>query len=365
MADDNRTERATPRRRQKARERGQVARSRELPAALAMLGMVIFVSWVLPSWLAQWKLLWQQWLVVASVGELSNGTPLLRTAAWTAATWAGPVIVFGWVLALVGNVAQGGLLFAPQALVPSWGRLNPATNLGRLFSLGNASALLKSVVPMLFILYLAVAMLARDWGQIIQASHASQRASGVWALALMGEIAWKSCLVFLSWSLMDYLMTRLNFERQLRMSRQDLREENKETEGNPQIKIRIRRLQRQMRRRRMLRDVARATVVVTNPTEFAVALEYRPESMDTPVVLAKGRNLLAERIRQEANWHGVPIVENPPLAQALYRAVEVGQAIPAKLYAVVAELLAFIYRAQGRLNSAGSRITGPRTLLGA
>jgi flagellar biosynthesis protein FlhB len=362
VADDNRTERATPRRRQKAREKGQVARSRELPGALALFGMVIFVSWVVPSWLTQWKLLWQQWLLVASVGELSNVTPLLRTVAWTAATWVGPVILFGWVLALIGNVAQGGLVLAPQALAPSWARLNPATNLARLFSLGNAGALLKSVVPALFILYLAVAMLARDWGQIVQAFHASQRASGVWALALMGEIAWKSCLVFLCWSLMDYLITRLNFERQLRMSRQDLREETKETEGNPQVKIRIRRLQRQMRRRRMLRDVARATVVVTNPTEFAVALEYRPESMDTPVVLAKGRNLLAQRIRQEANWHGVPVVENPPLAQALYRAVEVGQAIPAKLYAVVAELLAFIYRAQGRLRSTGSTVTGLRTL---
>jgi flagellar biosynthesis protein FlhB len=365
VADDNRTERATPRRRQKAREKGQVARSREFPGAMAVLGMVIFVSWVAPSWFAQWRLLWQQWLVVASVGELSNLPSLLRATAWTAATWVGPVILFGWVLAAVGSVVQGGLVLAPQALAPSWDRLNPATNLARRFSLGSVSALLKSVVPVLFILYLALAVLAREWGQIIQASHASQRALGVWALTLMGEIAWKSCLVFLAWSLMDYLMTRLSFERQLRMSRQDLREETKETEGNPQVKIRIRRLQRQMRRRRMLRDVARATVVVTNPTEFAVALEYRPESMDAPVVLAKGRHLLAQRIRQVANWHGVPIVENPPLAQALYRAVDVGQAIPAKLYAVVAELLAFIYRAQGRLHSSAPRVTGPRTLLNA
>ena len=362
MADDSRTERATPRRRQKAREKGQVARSRELPSALAVLGMVIFVSWRAPSWFAQWKLLWQQWLVVASVGDLSNVTPLVRTVAWTAATWVGPVLLLGWVLTLIASVAQGGLVLAPQALVPSWDRLNPAANLGRLFSLRNGSVLLKSVVPVLFIVYLALAMLARDWVHIIQAAHASQRASALWGLALMGEIAWKSCLVFLCWSLMDYLMTRWNFERQLRMSRQDVREETKETEGNPQVKMRIRRLQRQMRRRRMLHDVARATVVVTNPTEFAVALEYRPESMDTPVVLAKGRNLLAHRIRQEANWHGVPIVENPPLAQALYRAVEVGQAIPAKLYAVVAELLAFIYRAQGRLHSTGSSVTGLRTL---
>jgi flagellar biosynthetic protein FlhB len=131
------------------------------------------------------------------------------------------------------------------------------------------------------------------------------------------------------------------------MSRQEIREEAKETEGHPMVRSRVRRLQRQMRRRRMLKDVARATVVVTNPTEYAVALEYRPEEMAAPVVVAKGQRLLAQRIKREANWHGIPLIENPPLAQALYRSVEVGQAIPAKLYAAVAEILAFIYRLQG------------------
>src|SRR5258708_22401686 len=131
------------------------------------------------------------------------------------------------------------------------------------------------------------------------------------------------------------------------MSRQDLRDEYRQTEGNPAIKMRIRRLQRQTRRRRVLKDVERAAVVITNPTEFAVALEFRRE-MEAPVVLAEGRNLLAAQIREVALWHGIPLVENPPLAHALYRAVEVGQAIPPNLYAVVAEILAAIWRAQAR-----------------
>jgi flagellar biosynthetic protein FlhB len=130
------------------------------------------------------------------------------------------------------------------------------------------------------------------------------------------------------------------------MTRQEVREDFKEMEGHPAIRGRIRRLQREMRRRRMLRDVARATVVVTNPNEYAVALEYKPETMAAPVVVAKGRNLLAQKIKHEARWHGIPLVENPPLAQALYRAAEVGQTIPAKLYTAVAEILAFIYRTQ-------------------
>ena len=131
------------------------------------------------------------------------------------------------------------------------------------------------------------------------------------------------------------------------MSRQDLADEFKETEGNPAVKARIRRLQRQLRRRRMLEEVKRATVVITNPTEFAVALEYGP-TMAAPVVLAKGRNLMAQQIKEVARWSGIPLVENPPLAHALYRAVEVGQSIPPKLYAVVAGILAAIYRARRR-----------------
>jgi flagellar biosynthesis protein FlhB len=131
----------------------------------------------------------------------------------------------------------------------------------------------------------------------------------------------------------------------MKMSKQDQKDEYKEMEGHPAIKQRIRRLQRQTRRRRMLKDVERAAVVITNPTEFAIALEYRME-MDAPVVVAKGRNLLAAQIKEIARWNGIPMVENLPLAHALYRAAEVGQAIPAKLYAVVAEILAAIWRAQ-------------------
>jgi flagellar biosynthetic protein FlhB len=138
------------------------------------------------------------------------------------------------------------------------------------------------------------------------------------------------------------------------MSRDDLREEMKQTEGNPQIKMRIRRLQRQVRRRKMLQDVQRASVVVANPTHFAVALQYGPE-LAAPVVVAKGRNLLAEQIKQTARWHGISIMENPPLAQALYRSVQIGQAIPAKLYAAVAEILAFVYRMQAQAARAEER----------
>jgi len=151
-----------------------------------------------------------------------------------------------------------------------------------------------------------------------------------------------------AWAALDYAVERMAWNKKSRMTKQEMRDEVKETMGNPQVKGRIRRIQNAMRRRKVKADISRASVVVTNPTEYAVALEYRPEEMAAPSVVAKGRNLLAQRIKREANWLGIPIIENPPLAQALYRTVEVGQAIPAKLYAAVAEILAFIYRLQGR-----------------
>jgi flagellar biosynthetic protein FlhB len=202
-------------------------------------------------------------------------------------------------------------------------------------------------LPAAYLVYLGFTLISGEWNKILRACFLTPRASSTWLFELAYGLAWKAGLVFAVWFLFDYMLERLSYERQLRMSRQEIRDEAKETEGNPMVRSRLRRLQRQMRRRRMLKDVARATVVVTNPAEYAVALEYRVQEMPAPVVVAKGMRLLAQRIKREANWHGIPIIENPPLAQALYRTVEVGQAIPAKLYAAVAEILAFIYRLQG------------------
>jgi flagellar biosynthetic protein FlhB len=202
---------------------------------------------------------------------------------------------------------------------------------------------------MSFIIYLCAGILTRDWGQMVLAAHTTPATSATWIFSRLFEVSWKAALIFLAWSGVDYMLQKLNYERSLRMTKEEVRQENKDTEGNPEIKRRIRRAQRQVRRRFRIKDVARATVVITNPTHYAVALEYRLESMATPVVIAKGKNLLAQQIKKYALWHDVPIVENKPLAQALYKAVDVGQAIPEKLYAAVAEILAFIFRTQGRI----------------
>ena len=345
MADQNRTEKATPRRRQKAREQGQVARSRDLVAGLGTMAAVALLAGLLPAFAGDWRGLLRDQLDFAATHRDQPLVPwhshlgIFRGVALAAS--------LSWLVATVGGVAQGGMVFAPSALAPSLNRLSPASRLGQLFSLSALSRLLKSLGPTAVIVYLAASLVARDWNLLPALVHAGRSSLLAFTLGHMFELAWKASLVLLAWSAADYLFERWRHENELKMSRQDLRDEFKETEGNPAVKLRIRRLQRQARRRRMLKDVERAAVVITNPVEFAVALEFNLQ-MEAPVVVAKGRSLLAAEIREIALWHGIPLVENPPLAHALYRAVEVGQAIPPKLYAVVAEILAAIWRAEAR-----------------
>jgi flagellar biosynthetic protein FlhB len=345
MADQSKTEQASPRRRQKAREQGQVARSRDLTAGLSAMTAVIFCAWRMPAFAGQWRGLLRQGLDLAATHS-EQTVPLWRHT-WPVFSAVALVAGMSWLVATVGGLMQGGVVFAPSALAPNWARLNPAGHLEQLFSLGALSRLLKSLLPTTVVVYFAAAALIRDFPRFPTLLHASRGALAAFATARMYEIAWKGSLILLLWSAADYFLEHQRHENELKMSRQDQKDEYKEMEGSPATKQRIRRLQRQTRRRRMLKDVERAAVVITNPTEFAIALEYRAD-MEAPIVVAKGRNLLAAQIKEIARWRGIPLIENPPLAHALYRAVEIGQSIPPKLYAVVAEILAAIWRAEAQ-----------------
>jgi flagellar biosynthetic protein FlhB len=354
MANSDKTEQATPRRRQKAREKGQIARSRELMSSLAVGATVLILAAQVPSFVALWRGLVRHTLAAAVSGDLENSRVLLTWTGSTVFRAASLIMGLSWLVASVAAVAQGGVVFAGAALQPSLSRLNPATRLQQLFSLPSLGRLLKSLLPGSAIAYLAASILIREWTTVLHLCRVSVAGLTAYGLRLILEIAWKSALLLLLWSGADYFIEKRKLESDLRMSRQDLKDEYKDTEGHPAVKARIRRLRRQVLRQRMLADVKRASVVITNPNEFAVALEYGPE-LPAPTVVAKGRNLLAQQIKQAARWHGIPLVENPPLAHALYRAVEIGQSIPPKLYAVVAAILAAIYRAQERVNQARAR----------
>jgi len=354
MSGENKTEQPTPRRRQKARESGQIARSRELPSALVMAAGIAVLAWRCPSLVWEWRSLLRRTLDVAAQNETVVRAETMQVMFSASAIAVAPVALSAFVVAMAASVAQGGFIFAPASLVPKGARLNPAQKLSQMFSLNAVSALLKSLIPGAGIAYFGTSVIAREWPKLL-AARSSTAAGTLWLFSSVAfEIAWKSALVMLAWAGADYLLVRRKFESDLRMTKEEIKQEMKETDGNPLIKARIRRIQRQVRRSRMLQDVQRARVVVTNPTHFAVALEYQVD-MACPVVVAKGRDALAQQIKQVAIWHGVAIVENPPLAQALYRTVEVGQSIPSKLYVAVAEVLAFVYRVQRQASSGRSR----------
>lgn len=340
-----RTEQATPHRREKARREGDILHSRELTAAAGTLAGTIALGLVGVRAIESWGGSFAELLRLGGPGnwEPSTITPTLiaiRRVMMTALLAPAAAMAAVAVAALAAGLLQtGGVTFHANAIGFKLDRINPLTNVKNLFSLRAVARLGKSLLPAALLGVFAVQRVGRQLS-IPPFSTARLELLGKDVYGLMLAAAW---LLF-GWSAIDYLVEWQSRESRLKMSRDDLRDEYKETEGSPQIRSRIRGLQRQMRRRRVKEDVSKAAVVLTNPTHYAVALGFDFATMDAPKVLAKGRNLLAEEIKAEARWAGVPIVENPPLARSLYRAVEVGQAIPVELYAAVAAILAYLYR---------------------
>jgi flagellar biosynthetic protein FlhB len=267
---------------------------------------------------------------------------------WTsveAMRWMFPFQVAALVAALGVGLAQGGFVFAPQALSFKFERLSPATRIGQIFSLTSVSNVLKSLLPFGAIGWLGYACIQSHWLEIVASSYVDARAFARIVGDLIFEVCWKSGMVLLVWSAVDYLLLWQKSEGDMKMSKQEIREEMKESDGNPANKARIRKLQRQMRRKQMIKATETATVVITNPTHFAVALRYEL-NMAAPLVVAKGLDLLALKIKGIAQDRGIPVMENRPLAQALYKGVEVGDVIPSALYHAVAEILVLVYKAQ-------------------
>jgi flagellar biosynthetic protein FlhB len=346
---DNRTEQATPRRRTKARESGQVLRARDLTAALTLITVVLLLAWHPEMWVSRWRNYFAGMLDASVRMDWTDHAPAIGWTSLIVVQWVAPIFVASFFVAVLSTLAQGGMVVAGDALTPDFSRLSPGRNLQQIFSLSGLSRILRSLIPSSVILYLGLRVILQGAPQIFHSSRMHSRA----ALALMGQLlfslAWQSGLVLFAWSGVDFLLQRQAFEKSLRMTKQEVRQESKDTDGNPLVKGRIRRLRRELHRRSLQKDLQRATAVITNPTHYAVALEYRPATMAAPVIVAKGRNFIAQKIKELARWHEIPIVENPPLAQALYRAAEVGQMIPPNLYVAVAEILAFIYRVQMRM----------------
>jgi flagellar biosynthesis protein FlhB len=345
---DNRTEQATPRRRQKAQEQGQVLRSRDLASALTLLCGIFVLAWRPHSLIDGWQTYFARVLDSAVQAEWLDQTSVLSWTSLAVFQCLWPVFAAIFSVAVGATLMQGGLVVSPGALSPKWERFNPGQNLQQIFSTSTLSRVLRSLFPTFLILYFALKQVLDGAQTIFHSTRFSSRE----AVALVGQmtfhLAWQSSLVFLFWSVVDYFLQKQTYEKSLRMTKQEVKQELKDSDGSPQVRSRIRKLRRDMHRKSLERDVKRATVIITNPTHYAVALEYRAELMAAPVLVAKGRGLVAQRLRELGREHGIPMIENPPVARALYKSAEVGQIIPPQLYAAVAEILAFIYRIQGK-----------------
>jgi flagellar biosynthetic protein FlhB len=256
----------------------------------------------------------------------------------------GPVAVVTTVATVGMHGFQGGWSFAPGALRLNWSRLNPASGVKRLGFSHSGVETIKAIVAFIAIAYFTWRAIE---GLLEQAPLLAWASPGVAAATTWEHtrsLLWKAAWTLGALALADYAWQRYRFISSMKMTRQELRDEHRQNEGSGEVKGRIRRLQHEMSRRRMLRDVSKATVVITNPTHFAVALEYKRDAMMAPKVLAKGADHLALKIRERALQHGIPIIENKPLARSLYATAEVGETIPGPLFAAVAEVLAYLVR---------------------
>jgi len=340
-----RTEKPTKRRLDKARKEGQFPASRELLASLQFLAFVALLSTVGAGFLDRTREMTRYFLTSAFHSELTLGS-VAGLYGKILERVLRPVLGLGACLTAVVLAAQLGctrLGVSFEKLAPDPKRLDPLAKF-RSVPQQNAAAFLQAMV---FLPLLALAVWKIASQNIAAYAGLARQALGP-ALGIvtgsLKDFLWKAALLFLAIGFLDFVRVQKRLNKSLRMTKQEVRDELKETDGNPQIKARVRRIQRDLARRNMLKEIPKATAVIVNPTHYSVAIRYEMESMAAPMVLAKGKNYLALRIRQIANEHQVPVIENQPLAQALYKSAEVGQEIPPQLYRAVAEVLAYIFR---------------------
>jgi flagellar biosynthetic protein FlhB len=356
MAEDksNKTEPATPKRKEEARKNGQIAVSRDVSTAVILLSGIGLLAAMVPVGVQNMTEMTRRGLTLSFPLAFYEGMTIEQVyaiviqAGITVATLSFPVVAGILVMGSGASLLQTGLLWRAKAVQPDVGRINPVKGLSRLVSLRSVMELVKGLLKIAVVtgagLWVArydvlqiPGLIGFDMGTVLQVTGSlSLKIS----LAVAGAIAVLAGL--------DYFYQRYEWERSLRMSKQEVKEEHKATEGDPLIKSRVRTIQREMTKKRMMAAVKTADVVITNPTHLAVALKYDTATMGAPVVVAKGAGLVAERIRELARHHGVPVVEHKFVARTLFKLVDIGKEIPNELYRAVAEILAFVYRARGR-----------------
>ncbi|WP_121495606.1 flagellar biosynthesis protein FlhB [Pseudomonas aeruginosa] len=342
----DKTEEPTEKRRREAREKGQLPRSRELNTLAILMagagGLLIYGADLAGALLR----------LMRSNFELSRETAmntesmlqLLGASAYLAAQGLWPILLMLLVAAIVGPIALGGWLFSMDALQPKFSRLNPLSGLKRMFSAKSLLELSKALIKFLVVLAVALLVLSADRDALLALAHQPLEQAILHSVRVVGWSAfWMACSLLLI-AAVDVPYQIWDNRQKLLMTKQEVRDEYKDSEGKPEVKSKIRQMQREMAQRRMMAAVPEADVVITNPTHFAVALKYDPAGGGAPLLLAKGNDFLALKIREVAQEHKVMVMESPALARAVYYSTELDQEIPAGLYLAVAQVLAYVYQ---------------------
>jgi flagellar biosynthesis protein FlhB len=345
------TEKATPRKRQEVREKGQVAKSADVNSAVVMF--IGFFVLLFSGQLYQEKVLsifrqsFQEYMLLNLSVDTVHAVFLdtLKQAVFI----VGPIFLAAIVAGLVANFMQVGFLFTTEPLKMKLSKLDPIQGFKRMFSLRAIVELLKSILKIIIVGLVTFSVLWFQIDEILLLTYKSLGASlsSIGGLTVKMGLYASAALLFLAF--LDYLYQRFDFEKSIRMSKQDIKDEYKKTEGDPLIKSKIKQKQREMAMRRMMQEVPKADVVITNPTHYAVALKYDDQKMDAPVVIAKGVDYVALKMKEMAKEHDIVTVENRPLARALYAQVEIGDAIPEEFFKAVAEILAYVYRLKNKI----------------
>lgn len=357
---EDRTESATPKRRADAHEKGQVPKSQELTTAVLLLAAAAMLKWVGPSLASAMAELLQESgrIAVSPPRDAESVAVWMRAVGWRVFIAVGPLMAG---LAVAGSAVAGVQargVFSAKPVMPDWSRVSPAKNIPNIWGTRSLVEFGKSVLKLVVIAFAMYGSLRDAWPEIMavgqQDPAALVRVMGHYSIRLLATAG----AAFLFLAAADYAFQLWSHEKKLRMTKEEVKRETKESDGDPMVKSRIRSLARSRIRKQMFRDVPTADVVVTNPTHIAVALRYDPEKSPAPIVLAMGERKIAQRIRKLALESGVPVIENKPLARALLATGRVGLPIPAELYVAVAEVLAFVIkrRTSGAMNWAGSTV---------
>ncbi len=347
------TEKATPKKRSEARDKGQIAKTHELPGAFIIL-FVIGSFLVLGGYYKEriyriFGSLFNDWLTL----DLTSGNvmSLFYHVMMELLMLLAPILLLAFVAAAAFNYVQVGFLLTGTPIKPDFKKLNPISGFKNIFSMRSVAEFFKSIIKLLVVGVVVFYTIWGEWGRILMLGHSPVEHIFTFTAGLTLKLGLEFASLMIVIAAADYFYQKYEYEKNLRMSKQDIKDEYIKSEGNPLIKGKIKERQRKMALQRMMQEVPKADVVITNPTHFAIAIRYDGTRMQAPVILAKGMDYVALRIKEVAKENGVVTMENRPLARALYDRTEIGDSIPPDLFQAVAEVLAYVYKLKGRSKS--------------